>query len=107
MLNPCIVALSRSAFESEMVLTGFGHAYAYENGKRTDVPTAVRCNIVLPAYDYEKLSVKLPLGTEIDPHLVGKPVDFSDFSAKVYCINGKVGYSVTATAVMAAKPDKP
>ena len=104
MLNPCTVTLSRSAFESEMVLTGFGHAYAYENGKRTDVPTADRCNGVLPAYGYERLAVKLPLGTEIDTNLVGKPVDFSDFSAKVYCINGKVGYSATATGIHAVKP---
>lgn len=106
-MDPRKIVLSRSAFESEMLLAGCDYAYAYENGKRTDVPTAVRCNVVLPVYGYERLSVKLPLGTEVDTSLVGKPVDFDGFQAKVYAVDGRVGFSVTATGIHAAKPDKP
>ena len=107
MLDPRNVILSRSVFESEMIFTGSGLVYSYENGKRTDVPTAVRCNVVLPAYGYERLAVKLPLSTEIDTNLVSKPVDFDGFRAKVYAVDGRVGFSVTATGIHAAKPDKP
>lgn len=104
MLDPRNLDLTRSAFVGDMILVGIDNAYVYDNGKRTDVPAAVRCSVVLPSYNYKKLAVKLPLGTEVDTNLVGKPVDFDGFQAKVYCINGKVGYSATATGIHAVKP---
>ena len=107
MLNPCKINLSRQAFNGDMILVGLDDAYGYENGKRTDVVTAKRASVVLPAYGYERLTVKLPLDTEIDCNLIGKSIDFSDFAAKVYSIDGRIGFSVTATGVHLAKPDKP
>ncbi|MCC8356900.1 MAG: hypothetical protein LJU34_03475 [Oscillospiraceae bacterium] len=59
--------------------------------------------MVLPGYGYDRLVVKLPLGTEVDESLIGQAVDFADFSARVYVLDGRVGYSATATAVTAAK----
>ena len=103
MLDPRKVNLSRKAFEGDMLLVGIDNAYAYDNGKRTDVVTAVRCNVVLPAYDYEKLTVKLPVGTVVDTALVGQAVDFLDFLAKVYAVNEKVGFSATASGAHPAK----
>lgn len=103
MLDPRKVELKRAAFAGNMLLVGVEDAYAYDNGKRTDVVTAVRCNVVLDGYDYERLAVKLPVGTAVDTNLVGKPVDFIGFSARVYCFRDKVGYTATANGVVAAK----
>lgn len=103
MLDPRKVDLKRAAFAGRMILVGVEDAYAYDNGKRTDVVTAIRCNVVLDAYDYERLAVKLPVGTIVDTNLVGKSVDFQGFSARVYAFNGKVGYAATANSVVAAK----
>ena len=107
MLDPRNLVLTRSAFVGDMILVGIDNAYVYDNGKRTDVISAVRCNVVLPAHNYERLAIKLPVGTEVDPRLVGKPVDFLDFAAKMYVMNGRTGFSVTATGIHAAKSDKP
>ena len=103
MLDPRNVNLGPDAFGS-MILVGIQDAYAYDDdGKRTDVVTAVRCNIVLPAYDYERLVVKLPTGTAVDSNLIGRCIAFSDFTAKVYAYNGKLGYTAKATGITAAK----
>lgn len=103
MLDPRRVPLTRQAFVGLMILVALSPAYAYVNGKKTDKVTAVRAEVVLPGYGYDRLVVKLPLGTEVDESLIGKAVDFTDFEARVYVMDGRVGYSATATAVTAAK----
>lgn len=103
MLSPRNITLKRNAFEGEMVLVKIADVYAYENGKKTEEVTGVRCTCYLPAYDYEKLSVKLPAGAAVDPNLVGKSVEFPGFQGKVYCIDGKMGFSINADAIVAAK----
>lgn len=103
MLDPRKVTLSRTAFVGRMILVDVGNTYVYENGKRTDVVAGVRCSVVLDGYDYERMVVKLPAGTAVDSALVGKPVDFTGFAARVYSFQGKIGYTATANAVVAAK----
>lgn len=107
MINPCRINLPRQAFAGEMILANIDNAYSYEGGKRTDVVTAVRATVVLPAYGYDRLAVKLPVGTEIDSGVIGKAVEFSNFAARVYSIDGHIGFSATATGVGLSKPDKP
>ena len=103
MLNPAKVALDRAAFSGQMILVGVTDAFAYADGHRTDTITAVRCTVVLPDYSFEQLAVKLPVGTAVNESLLGKPVDFTDFFARVYSLNGRMGLSASATSVAAAK----
>ncbi|MCD8323083.1 MAG: hypothetical protein LUC89_09405 [Oscillospiraceae bacterium] len=103
MMDPRRVPLKRSAFMGQMILVDVGKSFVYVNGQRTDEVSAVRCDVVLPAYGYEHMSVKLPLDVQVDSGLVGKPVDFVGFEAKVYSLDGRMGYAATANAVTVAK----
>ena len=86
-----------------MILVGVQSSYAYENGKRTEVVTGVKCTVTLPKYDFEKLNVKLPIGANVDSNLVGKAVEFENFKAKVYAFNGNIGFTITASSITGAK----
>ena len=103
MLDPRNVEFQRTAFHGEMILVGVQNNFAYENGKRTDVVTGVKCTVTLPKYDFEKLNIKLPIGANVDNGLIGKAVDFEDFKAKVYAFNGNIGFTISATAITGAK----
>lgn len=102
MLDPRSVIFERDAFRGKMILIGISDAYAYAAGKRTDEITSVRCNVVLPDYNYERLAVKLPINTTVDKELIGNAVDFVNFAARIYMLDGRIGISATATAVVAA-----
>lgn len=102
MLDPRRIDFHRDAFPGDLILVGVTDAYAYDDGKRTDVVTGVKCTVVLPSCNYERLNVKLPAGTKVDEDLIGCPVAFSGFSAKVYVMEGRVGFSASADGVAAA-----
>lgn len=94
----------RSAFRGAMILVGTSVGYAYENNVRTDTVSHVRASVVLPEMGYGRLEIKLPIGTEIDEQLIGKPVDFPDFAMRIYGRDrGGAGLSCTATSIRAAK----
>lgn len=103
MLDPRKLDLDRHAFRGNMILVAVSDAYAYDGNQRTDVISAVRCTVLLPAYGYKRLSVKLPVGTVVEPTLIGKNVEFTDFSARVYSVDGRLGYTATASRVTLAK----
>lgn len=103
MLDPRKVDLDRHAFRGNMILVAVSDAYAYDGNQRTDVINAVRCAVLMPAYGYKRMSVKLPVGTTVEPTLIGKNVEFTDFVARVYSIDGRVGYTATASGVAIAK----
>ncbi|MCD7768743.1 MAG: hypothetical protein LUH36_01290 [Oscillospiraceae bacterium] len=103
MMDPRRITMKRGAFSGQMILVGVGESYVYANGQRTDEVSAIRCDVVLPAYGYEHLYVKLPLDATVDPGLVGKAVDFAGFTARVYSIDGRLGYAAAADAVTIAK----
>lgn len=102
MLDPRRVDFRRDAFPGDMILVSITDAYAYDDGKRTDQVIGVKCSVVLPSCNYERLNVKLPAGTKVDEDLIGNPVDFSGFVARIYAMDGRIGFSITATSVAAA-----
>ncbi len=94
----------RVAFRGQMILVGQSTGYAYKDGMRTDTVSHIRATVVLPDMNYGRLEVKLPVGTEIDEQLIGKPVDFADFHMRVYGRDrGGAGLSCTATSIRASK----
>lgn len=95
---------NRDAFRGQMILVGNSMGYAYKDGMRTDTVSHIRASVVLPEMGYGRLEIKLPIGTEIDEQLIGKPVDFTDFSVRIYGRDrGGAGLSCTATSIRASK----
>ncbi|MBQ6430887.1 MAG: hypothetical protein IJJ99_03300 [Oscillospiraceae bacterium] len=102
MIDPRNLELTRDVFPDEMLLVSVSNAYAYDGGQRTDIITGIRCCVVIPSLNYERLNVKLPKTAIVDDDLIGFPVEFSDFVAKIYVMNGRPGITATASAVYAA-----
>lgn len=103
MFGPKRHVLSRDAFKTDFILTSVEPNYAYQDNQRTNEVNGQKCIVAMPGYGYDKLTIKLPLDVEVDPDLIGKAVDFPDFAAKAYYMNGREGYSVSASSVIAAK----
>ena len=108
MIAPRNVPLSQDAFASPMILIGIQDRYEYAGGKKTTNVCGVNALVMLSAHNYTRLTVKLPLGTNIPEELMGKSVDFSGFSAKAYYIkdnSGKIrsGYNANAVGITLAK----
>lgn len=102
MLDPRRVDFRRDAFPGDMILVSITDAYAYDDGKRTDQVIGVKCSVVLPSCNYERLNVKLPVNTPVAEDLIGNPVDFADFIARIYMMDGRLGFSASATGIAAA-----
>ncbi len=50
MMDPRRITMKRGAFSGQMILVGVGESFVYVNGQRTDEVSAIRCDVVLPAY---------------------------------------------------------
>lgn len=86
-----------------MILIGVQDQFQYIDGKKTPTVCGVKAHVLLPGYDYARLSIKLPLGTDVPENFMGKAVEFPGFSARVYSISSKLGFSVTALGITLAK----
>lgn len=108
MLDPRNVSLSQAVFGSPMILIGIQDRYEYAGGKKTTNVCGVNALVMLSKHNYKRLTVKLPMETNIPEELMGKSVDFPGFVAKAYYIkdnSGKIrsGYNVNALGITLAK----
>ena len=102
MVDPRNLELTRDVFPGELLLVSTQAAYAYDGGKRTDIITGIRCCVVIPALNYERLNVKLPKTAIVDDDLIGYPVEFPDFGVRIFLMDGRLGITATASSVCAA-----
>lgn len=90
-----------------VILTDFRPAYNYKDGKRVDTELVGRkAVVVLPSNNYDTLTVTVSDPVDAISTLLARAtaenplyVDFVDFTAKVYVMNGSAGISAKATAI--------
>lgn len=105
MLSLNDVRIDASSIGKVKYLAAVSPYYKYdENKNKTDVIEGYRYEVALPEVRYEKLSVKIPGGKQMD-YTVGSdvPVDFTDLEIKAYVISGSAQFSAKASKITKVK----
>lgn len=82
------------------LIGGAATCYKYENGIKTDIPDGIKCNTILPACNFERIHVKIKNLSRLELPTTAVPVQYKNLKVKIYNLNGSVGVSATADAVI-------
>lgn len=89
-----------------VILTDFRPAYNYKDGKKLDELVGRKAVVVLPGNNYDTLTVTVADPVDFLSPILAKAsadkpvyVDFDDFQAHIYVMNGNAGVSAKASAI--------
>lgn len=106
----CILDIDKM-FQNNFVAIEISKGYPYNNGVRSEVADCEKVTVVLPTLAFEKITVKMPLGTAtsvIGTEITsgGVPVLFDNLIVTPYISNGNLGLSAKADGVRLAGATK-
>lgn len=87
--------------QKTVLLTEIAPTFKYENNVVTSEQIGFSCTVLLTANAYQRIKVKLGLDSvnlEVLKTLVGKPVEFDGFEAKIYFNSMLKRECITASA---------
>lgn len=108
MVNASDIKVSSATIGTKLLLTAVTPQYEYDTNKnKTDKIVGYKYQVVCPEMRYEKINIAIPGTQQLDNPTAensGMPVTFKDLTLSVYVVNGNLGLTGKASAVVKLQP---
>lgn len=104
-LSQMVIDTKNTLKTDKFLLVSTSNAYEYVNNEKSAV-NGIKCEVLVPALGYEKISVKVPLSAKIDVEAdipENTYIQFVNLQIKLYQRQGGFGISASADDVQFCK----